>query len=221
MAALTGAQAIDAILERCGNQQGTDLRATVLREMRSTQIELEGGRTIPWFLLTEKTTTYVTVANTDYVDLGDAFLRAEDEAGGVWYKDTTRSEIDQWVRLERNSFQNMDAKFKDDEAAAPQQYAVVNETLYLRPVPDAAYELKILGYFRATELADDAASNSWLAKAEAWLTYTTATIIATVYLQNDALGQRLAQLAAGFRSRVVVETEARQHADQDYQMGDD
>lgn len=219
---MTGAQALNLIMARCGNNTNTALRANALIEMAAMQLALESGPFIPWFLMTDDTTTYATVANVESVSLpATSFIRFDDEFGGVWYKNTTITVPDQWVELVRRPYQNLKEKYTDSAAAKPVYYDLMGQKIMLRPFPDAIYNLRIMAYSHDTAPADTSATNLWLTHASDWLVSATATIVAGIHLQNAELAASLAALTKNFRDICVTEHEARMHAGQNYQMGDD
>jgi len=219
---MTGAQALDQIMARLARTGDTTLRAQALIEMVQLQRVLEKGTFQPWFLFTDDTTTYSTAANTESVTLTiGTFIRLEEESGGVWWKDTTITTPDQWVEIKRKPFTFLKAEYEGEDASTPKYYDYIGTKLYFRPIPDAIYNLRVMGYAHDSAPTDAAATNLWLTHADQWLVSAVTAIMASTYLQNTDLGNTQSNLAEGHRKQVYRDTEARKHMGQDYQMGDD
>lgn len=214
---MTGQEVVDLLQYRLGNR--TDLATVALLEMKLAQTNLEGMPTIPWFLEQSYTTSFATVANQEYVDLPVSFIREKDE-GGLWYQDTSISTPDQWVEVVKDGYSVMKKYYKDAVVGKPTKYDLVGSRVYLRPIPDAVYNLRIVAYFRDSAIALGSA-NLWLTDAADVIIAASGEVLASRHLQDKTL-------ASGFQSDFVIAYarlkkahEARMHANRSYSMGDD
>lgn len=93
-----------------------------------------------------------------------------------------------------------------DNSAAngePFSYTYYNEALGLYPVPDQAYEVRMLGHIKLDPPAsDDEANNEWMTTARQMIRYRTASQINAGRIRN---AQRAAELAS------LASEEARKH----------
>lgn len=71
------------------------------------------------------------------------------------------------------------------ESGKPIDYTILATQVQLAPVPDSAYELKMLHYFTPTYLSDSNTSNEFLVNVPDLLLYAT-LLEAEPYLMNDA-----------------------------------
>jgi predicted nuclease of predicted toxin-antitoxin system len=218
---MNGDAAINLLMLRLGNRTDTATRTACLSEMQLAQERMEGGALLPWFLRIDNT-ALSTTAGQEYVDISSLnFIREDDDWGGVWWKDTTITAPDQWVRIDKDAYYAMQAFYADSEAATPEKYAYMSERLYLRPFPADVYPLRIQGYARDTAVADTATTNLWLTNAADWLIAETGLVVSAHHLRDDDLAKRFAGMTADARLRVQVADEARRHAGRSYQMGDE
>lgn len=214
---MTGQDVIDLLQYRLGNR--TDLATVALLEMKLAQTKLEGMPTKPWFLETDYTTAFATTANQEYVTLPTGFLLEKDE-GGLYYQDTSISTPDQWVEIEKDGYSAMKDYYKDAVAGKPVKYDLVGLKLYLRPIPDAVYPLRLVGFF-GDAIITVGAANQWLTHAPDTIIATAGEVLASRHLQDMELAARFAEDFKIAYARMVREHETHLHANRSYQAGDD
>lgn len=215
---MTGAQILDLLMFRLGNRTDAALRAGCLLELQSVQKELEGNAFLPWFLKVDDTSVSTTVSQ-EYASLPTNFLRLDDDWGGVYIDDD--SEIDQWRELTREPFANMKSRFRDSSATAPLRFDILADRIYLRPIPDAVYNLRFVGYAADATIADDGNTNLWLTHASDWLLALTGLRIAGYSMMNPELATMFGRDVEVAKQRHLREHHARMMNGQSVQMGDD
>ena len=219
---MTRDQAIALIKARLKKTGTTDYDNAIVLEMQHIQESiLEGGITLPWFLLSEFM-SYTTKVNEDRIplpvdpnDTSRIFLR-EYEEGALWkFDETTKKFKDP---LTKNLLDDMLAKF--NSTGQPKEYALAGPYFRVRPIPDAEYELKVLVYLSDTKLTQDI-ENRWLRYAGDWFINETIYIMASFYTRDqEAMAAARSGADAG-KLKLFAIDEARKHANFDYQMGAD
>lgn len=221
---MDGNTALDIVMDRLA-RTSTDLRARALREMNLLMhTKLEMGPSPPWFLLQDDQSTMVTVANVEYVALPTGFLRFDDdnEVGGLAIYDSTITGPDKWRWLPRSGYNKMqNYYYGEDSGSTPVVYDLAMNRAYLRPVPDAVYQLRIMAYFADTDCTDSAAANLWLTNAADVLIAETAGHMARVHLRNPELATSIDADRQAARDRVYRAHVAFIESMKSREMGDD
>lgn len=174
---------IDLLKLRLGSREDSDMDALITAEAGQVQIELEQGPFQPWFLYQEK--TVATVAGTRTVTMPEGFLgfNPDDDDYSVTY--LTDAGVYQPIIVDtKDRLEN----FYGVDAGPPAHYMMPKETLYLFPLPDAVYTLRLSGFYSDTpfdEVADDE-ENEWLRLAGDWLLAKTGARIARYIKDKDA-----------------------------------
>jgi len=221
---MDGNTALDIIMQRL-TRTSTDLRAAALLEMNLLMhSKLEMGPSPPWFLLQDDPTAMVTVANQEHVALPPGFLRFDDdnEVGGLFIYDATITGPDKWRELPRSSYNKMQGYFYgEDSGSVPQVYDLLMNRAYLRPVPDAVYQLRVMAYFADNDCVDGTSTNLWLTNAPDVLIAETAGHLARTYLRNPELAQSIEPDRQAARDRVYRAHVAFIESMKSREMGDD
>lgn len=215
---MTPDEAVVLLQARLGKR--TDLAAVAMLEMQLAQLECEKEPTLPWFLEQEYTTSFTTTTDVETVSLPSTFI-VESEEGGLYYQDTSITSPDQWKEVKKDGLATIRDYYRDAVTGKPEKYAKVNTTLYFRPIPDAAYALKIYGYFQDTVPSTGGATNLWLTHAPDLLIAKTGERLASRHMQNPELAKMFLSEYSLARSLLVRDTERRLHANRQYSMGDD
>ncbi|MBM3272838.1 hypothetical protein FJY94_06270 [Candidatus Kaiserbacteria bacterium] len=221
---MNGNTALDIIMDRLA-RTSTDMRASALREMNLLMhTKLEKGPSPPWFLLQDKQASMVTVNGQEYVALPSGFIRFDDdnEVGGLFLYDSAITGPDKWKALTRSGYNKMqNYYYGEDSGSVPEAYDLVMERVYLRPVPDAVYQLRILAYFADVDCVDAASTNLWLTHADDVLVAETAGHMARVHLRNPELAQSIEADRQAARDRVYRAHVAFIESMKSREMGDD
>lgn len=214
---MTGQEVVDLLGYRLGNR--TDLATVALLEMKLAQTRVEGMPTKPWFLEQDYTTSFETTANQEYVNVPTGFLIEKDE-GGLWYQDTTITTPDQWIEIVKDGYSVMKAYYKDDVAGKPEKYDLIGSKLYLRPIPDAVYPLRLVAFFKDSVIALGS-ENLWLANAPDVILALAGEVLASRHIQEPNLAKSFANDFTLAYNRMKVEHESHLHTNRTYSMGDD
>jgi hypothetical protein len=155
-----------------------------------------------WFNESRET-TFSTVAGTSaytYATIGATYYRTDrlelSDGSDVWSLDDVTP-----LHISRASISGN---------SRPQDYAYLNETLYLLPPPDAAYAARIVGHIKLAEPADDATEgNAWF---EDGYDLIKSRAKAELYLhrwQDAGNAQAMAVAEAGYLAALREATEAK------------
>lgn len=210
-----------AVIALIGQRLGkrTTLDDVILSEMdlvQQTVLE-RNGRLQPWFLETEVATAGTT-AEEERVALPTDFVM-EKEEGGLWLY--LANEEDPWVRLNKTDYQNM-IQGHGDTPGQPEEYSLGGLYMRLRPIPDAEYVLKMI-YYAAQPLPSALAvggENVWLKYAPDLVIAEVCKLVAEKHIQDFELANTFAPDIQRAWDRLHVETEAQQHTNRSYSMGD-
>lgn len=216
---VTGQEVVTLLGYRLGNRTDPDFATVALLEMKLAQTKMEGMPTKPWFLEQTYTTAFATVADQEYVDLPASFLLEKDE-GGLWYQDTSITTPDQWTEIEKDGYSVMKARYKAEVTGKPEKYDLIGTRIYLRPIPDAIYNLKLVGFFADSVITLNAA-NLWLTNVPDLILAVAGEVLASRHLQEPKLAAAFTEDVKLAYSRMVREHEARLHTNRTYSMGDE
>lgn len=193
---------------RLGNR--TDLDDAIDLHIRLAQPELEKMEDLPWFLAAASTLTLTQ--DVEYVDVPTGFLR-EYEADSFKLYDASGTAV---RRLEKADYEDLVACW-GDATGSPRGYALVGNRFYFRPIPDAAYTVKTMLYFKEDELSTDTSNN--------WTTETPMLMVAEVgkmvsqYVQNNTALQGFMALAQEARQNLLVANQGREMANREDSFG--
>lgn len=222
---MTRDEAVSIILSRCVRPGDQLLTTQCYTEMKMV-IEniLEGGDTLPWFLLSEFLTAS-TVIGEERVELplnvggvtGRDFLR-EHETCSLWIMPDGDTK---WIELIKDDYDALYTALGggSDSYGQPTHYSLDNQYFYLKPTPDKVYQLRMRVYLRDTPLTSNI-ENAWLKHAADLVIAETGTIIAGSYLRDTEAEAKFRDEAQKARNRLYIFHEAREHTGRSYSMGD-
>lgn len=195
----------------------TDLTTRIINEMQFAQTQLENDVFLPWFLLTD-VVSKSTVALDERLALPTDYLREPDEdESNVWLTDSTTSPPTR-NDLAKNTYGILVTKYKNSKYAQPLEYAVVNNYMRLRPIPDKIYTIQFL-YYAADALLTTNIENGWLREAPDLLIAQTGMQI-TKYPRDDVRYKMFSDDYKTARTALMVVDTARREANVDRFMGD-
>ncbi len=177
--------AVDLLMLRLGKRRDTALRVSIISELVIAQEDLlEKDATLPWFLVSEKT-TLATIASNEEVALPSNFLQ-EWEDGALYIVNDSGTEVE----LLRHDWD----KIKGDTTgeALPKYYDIVGSNIALEQVPDKVYTLYYQYYKKDTSLAGTYGGagnteNLWLQWAGNLLIAHAGFVLASQYLFSDKM----------------------------------
>jgi hypothetical protein len=135
----------------------TDLSAKIIRTMQQAQRELEGGQTLPWFIVNEDDSVQLIRDQAEYA-LTDAFIREADDLG---FYSTARSRQGDEFHVRKMQYDKAIAAYGFTATGYPEVYALRAGTIRVFPIPDDDYLYRWHFYQRQTVL-DSNIENAWL-----------------------------------------------------------
>lgn len=200
---------------RFGGRTSPVLRANTLLELKLQQeTTLEGGSSLPWFIITEDATVTTTV-NERRVEVPSDFIR-EVEEKPLLYVPSDGDEIE----LHKGSYEELLAHHGSEAVGAPKDYALRGDYIMLFPKPDAIYTLKLPGYYaRQAAPTDTTAENQWMKWVPDLLMALTGETIALQHIHDFELGLTFTSMKAAAYKRLDDMEVAREEANRDRAMG--
>lgn len=216
---MLGSAAVTRINDALGfRPPGHSLEGTILLRLQEAQDELEGGKTLPKFLLQEdQTITLAAGAHTAPLPVG--FLRESDDARIRIYEagvsaaprflsrkifiDATKAQVD----------------ITPGETSSPQVYVVRKSTLDFIVPADRNYTL-YWDYFKAAAVVTSDSENEWLAsKWGRWWLIGEAGIRIASDLRDVNAAEIFNSMASKARASLFGETIAAEEASGPFMMG--
>jgi len=171
---MTRDQVVQLLGWRLGDRDDMALRIELeMKLAQSTVLEVHAW--LPWFLLKDWSGA-LTTAGAETVPLPADFLD-EAEESHLYIKLG-----DQWKRLRKMDLDSARSYYTTN--GVPQAYARLGERLYLAPIPDAAYELKMEYYGRDTDMTAANVETQWLRYASDLVIAVVGKELAEKHIQN-------------------------------------
>lgn len=217
---MTGQEVLNLVMFRCGHNSSSVLRSAAVLEAKLAQTEMEGDTGKPWFMFSHYTdAAFVTVANQEYVALPATFVGLEEDQPAVWWYNSGTTNADKWEPLKRAVWSDIKNYYQGDLPGVPRDFDIFNDRIYMRPIPDGAYLLKLPGYFSQMSIADTSAETTWTKWAPDLLAAMTLVHVAEKHLQNLEISMQARADVGRAIPRLKKETERRLHMGRDYVMG--
>ena len=158
----------------------TNLNLAIVNALQYTQRDLEMGKTLPPFLITESE-ALTGVANSPTIALPTGFLRlVEDE--NIWWNGTATAGVRE---LQRAEYKQLRAVWAGTTETSPRAYALRKNSIYIFPTPDVAHTY-VWSYYKKADILDDGSDeNVWLLNAPD-LMIAQAGLLVAADLQDDA-----------------------------------
>lgn len=195
----------------------SDLETEIIQALQDAQVDLESEPELPWFLVSEVSSTTTTPAESR-VPLPTDFIREapEEEGGGLFLYDSTADEDEQWTPLEKVSLNVIRQAYQSTDGE-PEVYALDDEYFRLAPIPDDTYTLKMV-FYQKDDILDTNIENKWLAKASELIIGIAGRKVAEAVRDAGAL-QTFANMEVRGRKRLEDFAVARQEEGRTRQMG--
>jgi hypothetical protein len=208
--------AVVLVQEKLGYR--SDLKDSIIRNMKLAQSQLELGPTKPWFLLSEDSTTTLTPEESR-VGLPDDFLCETEDAALIYVPDDVDEE--EWI-LGKRDYDTLLKTYKGvvlpSVARPPRYYALRGDYFIIFPKPDAAYTLKMV-YYKRGESLDTNIENVWLKQCP-YLLMGKAGLLVSPGLRDLNATNTFNSWEREGRLAMYTRNEDREHAGRDdYQMG--
>lgn len=206
----------------------TTLDSEIADEMLLAQTMLEDGPTKPWFLLSERSIVQVTV-DDERIPVPSDFLQEYDSEGLCYVPDPDDQITYPRRPLQKMGYDELQINYDSipadaEEAAAnpleriPLAYALAGDYFRIRHIPDDQYYISMIYYKKDTTLETNV-ENGWL-KHVPYLLLGTAGLQISEGPIRDMTATKVFQQWIQVGAAVLYKrNEAREHANQDYQMG--
>lgn len=208
---MTRDEIVALIARRVGNRTGMD--DDIVEELKLAQTQLEAEAELPWFLLSEMSTSNHVTAGEERVSLPSDYLRHYED-GFLWYYDDTAA--DPWVEIPKDDYRILKAAYTG--TGIPKRHALRGLNLTLHPTPAAAYTLKMV-YFQQADPLTTNIENVWGKYAPDVLLNRAGIAVAENLQHAEALGRFTAQYTAA-KGRMDADTIARHETGATRSMGD-
>lgn len=189
--------------------------ASIVEKLVEAQVDEEQGARLPEFLITEVSSRQSVIGEERLAKPTDYIRGVEEDA--LWYynADATDSE-DVWVPLQKTDLQDLRHRYPGE--GPPEAYAEIGNYFRIGPTPDDTYTFKQIYYAKDAVLTSNV-ENKWLENAPYLLIGIAGRRMAEDLGNADAAG-KFARRETSARSQLFLATEAAEHANQRYIMGD-
>lgn len=190
----------------------SDQADNIVTYLKLAQQTLEKGRTIPWWLRSERSYIYTT-ADEQRVVIPTDFLREEEGSQLAYIPDDADADI---VFLDKDTVDQLE-QFYQRTTGEPKAYALDGKYFRIFPTPDDVYQIRMVYGKKDVELTSNI-ENQWLKYLPYLLMGVAGRMIAGALRDNTAV-QIFSQWEREGIALMVSENEAREHTNQDYQIG--
>lgn len=206
---------LDVLMGRLA-RTSPELRTKCLLEMRLAQESLEASETLPWFLLTESTSTETT-ANERRIPLPSDFLRESEEQRLIRF-DSQGVEHE----IVKGGYDELMDHFGSAAVGDPEAYAIRGQYILLFPVPTTVVEIEFSSYYGRQQPVEDSTSseNAWLKNVPDLLIARAGLVIASNYLKDGELVALFDGLLKDAQRRLFHLEVAREEANRERFMED-
>jgi len=175
--AMTFDEIITLTLNRCGARAASvTLQEAALAELGLIQTRLEEAPEVPWFLLTEQTSTTLGLGEPR-IPLPENFLLEEEEAH-LWIQNDGI-----WKPLFKEEYDLIQATYSETEPALPKNYAIRGLYFFLGPTPDDTYPLRMT-YYKSQDVPALGIENRWAKYAPDVLIAELGKVMSGQYLSD-------------------------------------
>ena len=186
----------------------SDLDTVIISALQEAQRELEGGQTLPWFLLQEDQTFAITTVNLGAVPLPTGFLQFHKDEGPRTVDPTTLTDR----FLTAKPYDEAKEFYKTTENGPPLAFTLRSTTVKFWPTPDAAYNVTA-SYYKRAALLDSDIENAWLADTGCPdLLIARAGLIVAVDLENETSTKKFAAMFTKWQSWLIAQMTDREES---------
>lgn len=154
-------QAVQEVAQGLGMRR--DLGDLIIQRLIQAQTSLEGGRSLPWFIINEDSPIELVADQYQY-DLSDAFIREVDDFGQRSSPYLTFGTGDS-SHVNKVDYDDAVAQYGFSSASGtPAVYALRSNSIFFWPTPDQAYSYRWSFYQKQASLANNVSEdeNAWL-----------------------------------------------------------
>jgi hypothetical protein len=193
----------------------TDSDTNIITALKMAQQQLELLPTKPWFLISLD--SYITtVVDERRVNIPDDFLSEIDEAG-LNYIEGAGLVTDKQHFLKKAAYDTLVDTYGVEEGE-PKAYALVGDLLYLFPLPDDEYIIRMIYYKKDTVLSNNV-ENGWLKWAPYLLMGEAGLVMSGGPLRDKGATDVFTAWKQQGLGSIYNMNEARMHANVEYQIG--
>jgi hypothetical protein len=207
---MTRSEAIALMQQQLGFR--TDQATNLVTWLKLAQQTLEKGRTLPWWLRSETSYIYTT-ANESRLPLPTQFLREEEGSQLVYVPTDTSSDL---VFLDKDFTDQLEKTYQR-QTGKPEAYSLDGKYFRIFPIPDAAYQIRMV-YSKKDTVLDTDVENLWLQHLPYLLMGVAGGMAASALRDQNAAAVFRGWASEGLQL-MYSENEAREHTNQDYQIG--
>ena len=192
----------------------SDKADEIVTALKNAQTKLERGAELPWFLLTEVSSSS-TVSGEERIELPSDFIREAEEHALYYYNGAASADADKWVPLLKDGMEFLRSEYPG--SGAPQAYAQVGVYDRIFPTPDDAYTIKRI-YFKNDAVLSTNIENNWLKYYPFLIIGEAGRMISPAFRDKDGKAT-FDEWASEGRIAMIVDNEARMHTSRRYVMG--
>jgi hypothetical protein len=199
---------VQLTLNRCGARNASsELKTQTFLELQLVQTRLEEDPELPWFLLSESSSTTTTSGEPRVVVPSDFLM--EEETIDLWAQNADGD----WKELIKIEYDRLKNEYQNDSNAFPKYYALRGGYFYLGPTPDASYSLRMT-YYKKDTVPATGVTNQWSTYAPDLLIAELGAVIAGDYLSDFEKQQSFEKGIIRARTRLYHKDVARDEANQ-------
>lgn len=154
---MTLTEMIERVASDLGSRSGITDR--IVKEIQFAQVKLEASEQLPWFLINYLDTSWL--ANDNEYALPATLIRGIEDIPLFWRKDPTATDPNKMVPLASGPYAALASDPDLSVAGTPEWYAIQGSNYYIWPIPDIAYNARLIGYIKAATLTLSAETNLW------------------------------------------------------------
>lgn len=207
---MTRNEAVTMIQQQLGFR--SDQTDNIIAYMKLAQQSLEKGRTLPWWLKSERSFIYTT-ADEQRVILPSDFLREEEGSQLVYIPENSTKKP---IFLDKDMVDQLE-EFYGTNTGEPEAYALDGKYFRIFPTPDDTYQIRMV-YLKKDTVLSTNVENQWLKHLPYLLMGVTGTMIASA-LRDQTAAATFQGWAKDGLSMMYSENEAREHTNMNYQIG--
>lgn len=204
---------------RLSRQQDSTIDTRIIDELAAAQESLEGGTTLPWFLLTQA--SYAAAGAHDSFSLSNypSFLRISEDDFGFRVQDLTRTD-ETLVKLTKQDSYGQMLRYSSgfaDAATLPEAYCVLGTTIHVRK-KQVVSRTYFLSYYKKDPTIPAAGTSTLWSTNVSDLLLATAGIEVARYLRDKDSIQLFTGMRGAKMAEMIRRNQALQDADQSYVM---
>lgn len=179
---MTPDQAVAAVQQNLGFR--SDQASAIITELNNARVRAENDPTLqwPWFLRADYSFSLTTVG-VQTLALPSDLLWLDEESEFYWYDSTNTDQP--YTELSKEMLGDLRTTLPG--SGPPQAVSVVNNLVYVFPIPDAAYQITKVLYRRGTVITAGGPETEWLLNAPDLLVGDAGVVLASAMGNANAV----------------------------------